>query len=71
MKAVIRRLRRFEDRFGPAVETEFSRCLHECIEAARRRLQEAEERGEYQAPESGPHDEFHRRRLMEAPALRV
>jgi hypothetical protein len=38
MNAIIRRLRRLEDRFGPAVETEFDRKLLARIEAGRRRL---------------------------------
>ena len=42
MRTIIRRLRRLEDRFGPPVETEFSRRLRERIEAARRRLAEYE-----------------------------
>jgi hypothetical protein len=41
MKTIIRRLRRLEDRLGPPVETEFSRCLRERIEAGRRRLAES------------------------------
>jgi len=46
MKAVTRRLRRLEDRFGPAIETEFSRRLHERMEAGRRRVAAVRERGE-------------------------
>jgi len=42
MKTIIRRLRRLEDRFGPAVETESDRHLLGRIEAARRRLAEAD-----------------------------
>ena len=44
MRAVIRRLRRLEDRFGPPIETEFSRRLGERLEGGRRRL--AQLRGE-------------------------
>lgn len=40
MKTIIRRPRRLEARFCPPVETEFSRRLHERIDAARRRLAE-------------------------------
>jgi hypothetical protein len=46
VRTVVRRLRRLEDRFGPAMETEFSRRLRERIEAGRRRVAEARERGE-------------------------
>ncbi len=38
MKVMIRRLRRLEERFGPPVETEFTRRLRERIEAGRRRV---------------------------------
>jgi len=38
MKAFIRRLSRLEDRFGPPVETEFSRRLVERLAAGRRRM---------------------------------
>ena len=41
VKTIIRRLRRLEDRLGPPVETEFSRCLRARIEAGRRRLAES------------------------------
>jgi hypothetical protein len=41
MKTIIRRVRRLEDRLGPPVETEFSRCLRERIDAGRRRLAES------------------------------
>jgi hypothetical protein len=47
MKTIIRRLRRLEDRFGPAVETESDRQLLARIEAGRRRLAKAKERGEW------------------------
>jgi hypothetical protein len=40
MKASITRLRRLEDRFGPAVETESSQRLHKGIKAGRRRVAE-------------------------------
>jgi hypothetical protein len=66
MRSIDRRVRRLEDRFGSAVETEFSRRLRERLEAARRRLQEAEERGLYKPPERGPLFEFHQRRLRQA-----
>ena len=38
MKAIHRRLRRLEDRFGPPVETEYSRELERRIEAGLRRV---------------------------------
>jgi len=47
MQAIIRRLRKLEERFGPAVETECTRRLRERIEAGRRRLAQARERGEW------------------------
>jgi hypothetical protein len=47
MKTIIRRLRRLEDRFCPPVETESDRHLLARIEAGRRRLAEAKERGEW------------------------
>src|SRR5260370_33197705 len=43
MKAGMRRLRRREDRFGPAIETESSRRLHERIKDGRRRVAEMRE----------------------------
>jgi len=42
-----RRLRRLEERFGPQVETEFTRRLRARMEAGRRRLAEAQARGEW------------------------
>ena len=66
MKAVIRRLRRLEERFGPPVETEFTRRLRERMEAGRRRVEEARERGELGPPPSGPLFEAQRKRLIEA-----
>jgi hypothetical protein len=48
MKAMDRRLRRLEDRYGPPVETEYSRELQRRIEAGRRRVAEA--RGEAYVP---------------------
>jgi hypothetical protein len=47
MKAIMRRLRRLEDRFGPPVETGFSPRLLKRVEEGRRRLAEAKERGEW------------------------
>ena len=41
MKAIIRRLRRLENRFGPPVETRFTRQLRQRIEEGRRRVAEA------------------------------
>ena len=38
MKAISRRLRKLEDRFIPAAETEANRRLRQRLEAARRRL---------------------------------
>ena len=46
MKAIDRRLRRLEERFGPHVETEYERQLLARIEAGRRRVAESRERGE-------------------------
>jgi hypothetical protein len=66
MKAIIRRLRRLEDRFCPPVETEPSRLLLARIEAGRRRVAEARERGELGPPERAAMPEYHRRRLLEA-----
>jgi hypothetical protein len=40
MKAIARRLCRLEERFGPAVESQFTRELRERIEAGRRRVAE-------------------------------
>jgi hypothetical protein len=48
MKAMDRRLRRLEDRYGPPVETEYSRELQRRIEAGCRRVAEA--RGEAYVP---------------------
>ena len=45
MKAIDRRLRRLEERFGPHVETEYERQLLARIEAGRRRVAESRERG--------------------------
>jgi len=38
MKNISRRIRKLEERFGPPVETEFTRRLRERIEAGRRRV---------------------------------
>ncbi len=54
MKARIRRLRKLEDRFGPALETEFSRRLHERIKAGRRRVAEMRESLGLPPPEDWP-----------------
>jgi hypothetical protein len=48
MRAITRRLRRLEDRFGPPVETEYSRELQRRIEAGRRRVAAA--KGEIYGP---------------------
>lgn len=48
MRTIDRRLRRLEGRFGPSVETEYSRELRRRIEAGRRRVAEA--RGEAYVP---------------------
>ena len=48
MKAMDRRLRRLEDRYGPPMETEYSRELQRRIEAGLRRVAEA--RGEDYVP---------------------
>ena len=44
MKGIIRRIPRLEQRFGPAVETVFSRRLRERLEAGRRRVAHWRER---------------------------
>jgi hypothetical protein len=69
VKAIVRRLRRLEDRFCPPVETESDRHLLARIEAGRRRLAEARERGELGPPEPAAMPESHRRRLLEAVRL--
>jgi hypothetical protein len=66
MKAIIRRLRRLEDRFCPPVETESDRHLLARIEAGRRRVAEARERGELGPAEPAAMPESHRRQLLEA-----
>ena len=71
MKTIARRLYRLEERFGLQPETEFDRRLRARIEVAQRRLAGARERGELQPPETGPHTEACRRRLMEAFGIRV
>ena len=48
---------------GP--ETEFDRQLRERIDAGRRRLAEARERGELGPPDSGPYFEARRRQYVE------
>jgi hypothetical protein len=59
MKTIDRRLRRLEDRFCPPVETEFDRQLRARIEAGRRRLAEAKERGEWCGSiDSGEREDF-------------
>jgi hypothetical protein len=70
MKTIIRRLRRLEDRFGLPVETEADRILLARIEAGRRWLAEARERGELGPPEPAAMPESHRRRLLEAVRFR-
>jgi len=50
MRTLSRRLRKLEDRFGLAPETEFDRQLRLRIEAGRRRVAEARERGELSSP---------------------
>jgi hypothetical protein len=52
MTTIIRRLRKLEKRFGPPVETEHTRRLRARLEAGRRRLAEAQERGEWCGPVS-------------------
>jgi hypothetical protein len=48
MKSISRRIRRLEEaRFGTAADIEFSRRLRERMDAGRRRLAEARERGEW------------------------
>ena len=48
MRPISRRLRRLEDTFGPAVETEFTRYLAVRIDAGRRRAAEARANEGYQ-----------------------
>jgi len=50
MKTINRRLRRLEGEFGPEIETEAVRRLRERLEAGRRRVAEARERGECGPP---------------------
>jgi hypothetical protein len=50
MKTIVRRLRRLEDRFGLAPETEFDRQLRGRIEAGQRRVADARQRGELSGP---------------------
>ena len=52
MTAIIRRLRKLEERFGPPVETAYTRRLRERIEEGRQRLAEAKKRGEWSGPVS-------------------
>jgi hypothetical protein len=66
MKAIIRRLCRLEDRLYPPEESEYARQVHARIEEGRRRVDEAQARGEYHPPERGPHSEFHARRLLDS-----
>lgn len=67
MKTIVRRLRWLEEAIGPPVETEFSRCLREKIEAGRRRVAEAQERGLLPpTPNDDPQREFWRKRLVQA-----
>ena len=54
MRALQRRLLRLEDRFGPPVETEYSRELRRRMEAGRRRV--AECMGEAYVPLPPPTD---------------
>jgi hypothetical protein len=54
VKALIRRLCRLEDRFGPAIETDFSRRMHERIKAGRRRVAEMRESLGLSPPEDWP-----------------
>ena len=69
MKAFIRRLRRLEEeRFGTAADSEFTQRLRERIEAGRRRVAEAQERGELGPPDRGPYFEARHRQYMEAMA---
>jgi hypothetical protein len=50
MRTINRRLRKLEDRFGLAPETEFERRLRQAIAAALQRLAEARGRGEWSGP---------------------
>jgi hypothetical protein len=65
MKSIVRRLHRLEESLGVGPETEFTRRLRERIEAARRRLAEARERGELGPPPSGPYFEARGKRFLE------
>jgi hypothetical protein len=66
MKSIIRRIRRLEERSGPAGETEFTRRLRERLDVGRRRVAESQERGELGPPDTGPLFEARRQRLIEA-----
>jgi hypothetical protein len=66
MKVLERRLRKLEDRFGPAEETEHDRWLMARLDAAARRRKELQESGLLQPVERGPGFEEHRQMLMEA-----
>ena len=69
MKTIIRRLHRLEEeRYGTAADIESTRRLREALEAGRRRVAEARERGELGPPPSGPLFESRRQRLLEATA---
>jgi hypothetical protein len=57
MRSISRRIHRLEERLGPPVETEYTRRLREWIEAGRRRLAEAQERGEWCGPVGDHHGE--------------
>ena len=71
MKLVSRRLRRLEDRLGPAVETEFTRRLRARIEEGLRRVAAA--RGDQQQCqlEGGQMPESQRQRLREMVGFRA
>jgi hypothetical protein len=57
MKSISRRIRRLEERFGPPVETEFTRRLRERIEAGRRRV------AQWREQEGNPVSDHHRENL--------
>jgi len=74
MKLVSRRLRRLEERFGPAIETEFTRRLRERIEAGRRRVAVAAaqvQQGQLCQPDAGRMPDAQRERLREIVGFRA
>src|SRR5436190_1424969 len=56
MATIIRRVLRLENRFCPAVDVELYQRLHDSLEAGRRRVAEARERGELEPDTLPPLD---------------